>query len=66
MDPTPPPAQFIGWAQTWTKVKNAIWTSYDFLTEAGWIVASSAFMIAYPLALSVLDDRFMAQSQQPQ
>jgi hypothetical protein len=51
------------WTRAWVKVKNVVWTSYDFITEAGWIVASSAFAIAYPLALAVLDDRFLKAAQ---
>ena len=48
------------------KILDAAKNCYNRVVDVAWIVGVSAIIIAYPIAISVLDDRFIMSKMRQQ
>lgn len=46
-------------ATTISKIKTALLNGIDILKEAAWEIGTTILIIGYPLALGIIDDRFL-------
>lgn len=46
-------------ATTISRIKTALWNGIDLLKEAAWEIGTTILIIGYPLALGIIDDRFL-------
>ena len=45
----------------WQKLKALAADAWEKASDAAWLVATVGLFVAYPLAMSVLEDRFMSK-----